>query len=124
MFTLVHRKVCLAVFLVFSATFQGLPQPRLHALVVRKVSDNAATNDNFSAGSVALPAPRPLPPPQPIEKQKPNAPNVVSMSATLRDSFPNHGDGMVHQGDTIDYAVTITNSGDTDALGVLYNDII
>ena len=124
MLTPAHRKVCLAILLMLSTTFQGLPQPRLHALVVSKVSDNANSQDNFSGAPVALPAPRPLPPPQPLEKQRPNVPNVVSMSATLRDSFPNHGDGKAHQGDTITYSVAITNSGDTAATGVQYSDTV
>src|SRR5262249_43005178 len=54
----------------------------------------------------------------------PNALEAIVITATNRDSFPNHGDGKAHQSDAIDYAVAITNTGDTGATNVVFNDTV
>src|SRR5215831_16125517 len=118
-----------ALLLIYALTLQSFPLQR-GVLVLAK--DDAAKENKANASTAERNAStqpqqsdaKPLPAPQPLEKQRPNAPNVVSMSATLRDSFPNHGDGKAHQGDTITYSVAITNSGDTAATGVQYSDTV
>lgn len=52
------------------------------------------------------------------------APAVVSIAATKTDLLQNDADGSggPTPGDTIRYTVVITNSGDTDAAGVIFSD--
>ena len=53
------------------------------------------------------------------------APPAVAITATNRDSFPDHANGgKAIQGDTINYSVAITNTGDTSATGVNFNDTV
>ncbi|CAG0931221.1 Collagenase ColH [Thermoflexales bacterium] len=56
----------------------------------------------------------------------PQAPNAVNIVATKRDAVVNDvdGDGRADPGDTLRYTVVITNSGDTDAASVVFNDTI
>ncbi|NTU62360.1 MAG: cadherin-like domain-containing protein, partial [Chloroflexi bacterium] len=56
----------------------------------------------------------------------PQAPNAVNIVATKRDAVVNDvdGDGRADPGDTLRYTVVITNSGDTDATSVVFNDTI
>jgi len=51
---------------------------------------------------------------------------AVDISATKVDTLlvDNDGDGVADPGDTIQYAISITNSGDTDATGVTYTDVV
>lgn len=52
-------------------------------------------------------------------------PQAVTITATKQDSFPDpDGDGKVGPSQTITYTVQITNSGSTDATGVVFNDTI
>ncbi|MEY2573338.1 MAG: large repetitive protein, partial [Verrucomicrobiota bacterium] len=44
------------------------------------------------------------------------------IAATMTDAFPSHSDGKAHEGDTIDYSVTITNNGGATANGPKLND--
>ncbi len=46
------------------------------------------------------------------------------ITATKTASFPDHGNGKASAGDTITYAVHITNSGDQDATGVHFSDTL
>lgn len=46
------------------------------------------------------------------------------VTATKTASFPDHGNGKALAGDTITYAVRITNSGDQDATGVHFSDTL
>lgn len=47
-----------------------------------------------------------------------------TITATKTASFPNHGNGKASAGDTITYAVRITNSGSQDATGVHFSDTL
>jgi hypothetical protein len=51
---------------------------------------------------------------------------AVAITATKTDTFVgiHDGDGKADPGETIEYTVVVTNSGDTDATGVAFNDII
>ena len=54
-----------------------------------------------------------------------NAPLAASIAATKTDSFPDpDGDGKAEPGQTITYAVTITNTGTTDAGSVQFTDTV
>src|SRR5262249_5388537 len=114
-----------ALLLIYALTLQSLPMQR-GLLVLAK--DDAAKENKPSANTTGKHAPaqpkksdaRPLPGRTPV----PTAPEAIVITATNRDSFPNHGDGKAHQGDTITYSVAITNSGDTAATGVQYSDTV
>lgn len=115
--------LCVALLLIYSVIFQSFPTTR-GGLVLAKAGAVTATKEiapGVPANAEAkLPDARVFPQPEP--SQLPNAPLVVSITATNRDfPIPNP---TVQQGDTIKYVVTITNSGNTDATGVNYNDAI
>ncbi len=57
-------------------------------------------------------------------QQAPNAPTAISIQASMVDAFPVHPSGKANPGDVITYTATITNSGSTDATGLVFNDMI
>ena len=65
-------------------------------------------------------------PPVSAPQNAPQAPNAVNIVATKRDAVVNDvdGDGRADPGDSLRYMVVITNSGDTDATSVVFNDKI
>ena len=109
----------LALLLIYTLTLQSFPLQR-GTLVLAK--DDAAKEKQPSA--TTAPAPTSQSPAKPSRTPVPNAPQAIVITATNRDSFPNHGDGKAHQGDAINYAIAITNSGDTDATNVVFNDTV
>ncbi len=117
------RRTLLAILLMLSMVLPGLRQSS--AATLRNNSSKARPK-SYSDGPQKPGAN--LPPPQPSslpQGKKPLSVQAVAMSATSRDSFPNHGNGgLAVQGDVINYSVAITNSGDTDATSVVFNDLV
>ena len=61
-----------------------------------------------------------------VRQMAPQAPAAVALSATLRDAVLDdaNGNGKADPGDTLRYTVVVTNSGDTDALGVVFSSTL
>lgn len=57
-------------------------------------------------------------------KAAPLTPFAVNITATKVDAYPSHPSGKANPGDTIDYTVTISNTGTTDATGVTFTDSV
>ncbi len=88
----------------------------------------AAAREPLDQQSVA--APQPTGQPAAAEPATvalaPAAPQAVNIVATKRDRFLNdvENDALADPGDTIEYTLIVTNTGDTDASGVSINDTI
>src|SRR6266481_4613186 len=111
------RALCKALLLVAAITVQGLPMTRTGLVMAQSRTDhkNEATTTRPTGSAVTTP----------LQKTPaPKSPEAVAITATNRDAFPNHGDGKAHEGDTITYSLVVTNNGNTDATGVVFNDTV
>ncbi len=61
-----------------------------------------------------------------LPRSAPQAPAAVTLAATLRDALLNdaNANGKADPGDTLRYTVVVTNSGDTDALGMTFSSTL
>jgi hypothetical protein len=111
-----------ALLLVAALIFQSFPVMRTN--VVFAAGSSTTTRESASGARAETVTPTALPQRTPTPGQPSGAP-PVTISATDNDTFPDPNlDGKVQAGETITYNVTITNSGGTDALNVVYNDAI
>jgi Domain of unknown function (DUF4214)/Bacterial Ig domain len=122
--------LCVVLLLIVSVTLQSFPESQgglvlaeaafrtdtaVNPRGARSPSSEAQRAEPKLAASAAGPSRTPVP----------TVPEAVAITATNRDSFPDHANGSkAIQGDTITYSVTITNSGDTSATGVNYASTI
>ena len=60
------------------------------------------------------------------EADEPDAPNTADLEASKDDSLfvDNNGNGVANPGDTLRYTIGITNTGDMDATGLVFDDTI
>src|SRR5882672_7997906 len=102
-----NQALCQALFLIAAITFQGLAVPSREVVLVK----TAAGEEQENTAAAVDQQKRIIAPALPQRTPVPNAPQAAAITANNRDSFPNHGDGKAHQGDTITYSVAITNTG-------------
>src|SRR5215813_4367975 len=84
------------------------PGSKLRLGSVAGEANNAAAEDRFVNAPVPEPAPAP--------------PFAAVLTATMTDNRPAVDPASAKPGDTINYTVTIQNTGDADATGVQFND--
>src|SRR5258708_3295567 len=113
----ISLRLCVALLLTFSITLSSFPGIQSGIFVAntgRKPTRRARGGQQPGSAPPTRKAQPQKTPPQKAQSIGPIPPQAVVITATNRDSFPNHGDGKAHQGDAIDYTVAITNSGDTN----------
>src|SRR5438067_6783067 len=81
----------------------------------RQAADRTATNTAAAAENLFVNGPIPGPAPQPL------APTIV---ATMTDNRPAPDPASAKPGETINYTVTIQNTGTADATAVQFNDTV
>ncbi len=103
--------------LVLLLVFMVAPQPVQH--VSAAAGDQATHLNPKSVGPILERADR-----RSLRQPAVSIPDAVTMTATKTDALQNDADlsGGPTPGDTIRYTVVITNSGDTNATGVIFDD--
>src|SRR5258706_4881707 len=119
-----QRAVCQALFLVTAIMFQSLALPGRGVVFAKAAEPESKKAPGTAGASTSSPHERSTATVQPQRTPVPNIPQAAAITATNRDSFPNHGDGKAHQGDTITYSVAVTNTGDANATSVNYADTV
>src|SRR5882724_11795761 len=123
MTTISQRAPGQALFLITAIKFQSLAVPGKETVFAKttapekEIATTSKPVQQKRSTPTAMPQRTPVPP-------APNTPQAAAITATNRDSFPNHGDGKAHAGDTITYSVAVTNTGDANATSVNYADTV
>jgi len=112
---------CLLSFAILIAPIAAIatPRTRINPTANEKNSVPAERKEATEASLALDPAPAAVPEPAPAPP--PAAPVIV---ATLTDNRPSVDPASAKPGDTINYTVTIQNTGDADATGVQFNQNI
>ena len=112
---------CLLSFAILITPIAAIatPRTRINPTANEKNAVPAERKEATEASLALDPAPAAVPEPAPVPP--PAAPVIV---ATLTDNRPSVDPASAKPGDTINYTVTIQNTGDADATGVQFNQNI